>query len=1262
MKTGNCKKIAAIIAHNLLLPFVPICLLLFCTTGDTRQSRGVELSAAYQDIPDITQDEIDAIEQLKEKYRRFFYASLESSEAFIEEDGKVNGFSALFCEWLEDFFGISFEIQVFSDAAQFYAGLDSGMMDFTGDFSRSSPKSARYVMSSPIAERYVTGLCLKNSRPLNEIQRERPLRLAFLRNDINVTEMLLKDRFSVPYEAYWGTSERECLELITRGTVDAFLINSALALSPFWDDQNDIVENKAFSSLIYPVSLATKKAELAPIIHVLDKYLHRSTAIHLDNLYIQGLKQNGKYKLYRQLSREEREYIDEHVRCGTPVWVAGDTHNYPLEFYNTVSKEWEGIAVDIVKKISELTGLTFKCISGPNTPWTEAFDRMETGEASMCYLLFYLKEREGRYLWADQPYLIDRLAFLSLSNKPNIEVNQIRYMQLGTVDGVLYKPMLYNLYPNQKYPSKIYNSMDEAFKALENGEIELFLTSSNRILYTTHYLQNPIFKITLVLSSINTSVNCQFGFNKNERVLRSIISKAQRFVDTTNISDQWIRKVFNYKTIKFENRVHRLILSMSLLISVLLLIMVLLIKTVSMKKNLELLVHERTADLRKQTQAAQAAAETTRILLDATPMACSLREWDKNIIDCNEEMMRMFGISEKSILIEQILNFYPEYQPNGQNSREMITEIYEKVLQTGYMRLEWTYLTAAREELPTELTLVRIRWKDSYCIASYARDLREYKAHLKRIQEADKRNRDLEICAKVAQVASEAKSNFLALMSHEIRTPMNAIIGMSDLIRTDNMDTEQFGFFNDIKKMSKTLLQIINDILDFSKIEAGKMEFLPVHFNLLDLFNNVCSMNCFMAKNKGIKFYSYFDDDIPQIVYGDDNRIRQIATNLLSNAIKYTEEGYIDFKITRRTEDGQTYTAFIVEDTGIGIKEENLQIIFDAFQQFDTAKNRSIGGTGLGLTITKRLVDMMNGKITVKSEYGKGSLFTVLLPLPEGDPDKIQYEELSCPVLADEKVRVLVVDDNTINLKVALAYLSKHRIHADTAKNGAEAIQKAREKRYHLILMDHMMPDIDGIEAALRIRALPDTWYGTAPIVALSANVVEEARRKFFSNGMNDFIPKPINAKDLNRVLAKWLPPDMIVPVPKPETETVPACIPDDKPTGDSPRQAAIDQRAGIANTAHDEALYRMLLSDFFTNHRQDMRKIKAAGDAGDSELVRRLIHTIKGTAGLIGATRLSMAARDVEKDLYDEKTVENMHIEFNKVIDELAELLSLQA
>ncbi|MDR3336855.1 MAG: response regulator [Treponema sp.] len=371
---------------------------------------------------------------------------------------------------------------------------------------------------------------------------------------------------------------------------------------------------------------------------------------------------------------------------------------------------------------------------------------------------------------------------------------------------------------------------------------------------------------------------------------------------------------------------------------------------------------------------------------------------------------------------------------------------------------------------------------------------------------------------KRTESANTAKSLFLASMSHEIRTPMNSIIGMSDLMRTDNLDEKQRDFFDDIKKMSRTLLQIINDILDFSKIESGKMELAPVHFNLADLFDNVMSLNRFMAERKGLEFRCGFDDEAPRVVYGDDVRIRQIITNILGNAIKYTQEGFVDFRVKRVVENGRDYTAFIVEDTGIGIRRENFSKLFDWYVQADVPKNRVISGTGLGLPISKRFTDMMDGRVEVQSEYGKGSVFTVLLPLEKGDPDKIERTALGARVIAGDGVNALVVDDNAINLKVALAYLEGHNIRSDTANSGREALQKIREKQYDIIFMDHMMPDMDGLETTARIRAWEAEQRNEKrreppkgiPIIALSANAVTGTKELFLGSGMDDFLYKPI--------------------------------------------------------------------------------------------------------------------------------------------------------
>jgi CheY-like chemotaxis protein len=462
-------------------------------------------------------------------------------------------------------------------------------------------------------------------------------------------------------------------------------------------------------------------------------------------------------------------------------------------------------------------------------------------------------------------------------------------------------------------------------------------------------------------------------------------------------------------------------------------------------------------------------------------------------------------------------------------------------------------------------------------------------------------------------------------MSHEIRTPMNAIIGMSDLMRTDNLDGTQRGYFEDIKKMSKALLQIINDILDFSKIEAGKMELAEINFSLEEMFDNICSMSRFMAEMKELEFRYSYGPDVPRAVCGDESRVRQIIVNIINNAIKYTREGSVEFQVSRASKNGREYIAFVVKDTGIGMKKEFFPHLFDAFAQFDTRINRGIMGTGLGLPITKNLVSLMGGEIEVESEYGAGSAFTVLLPLAEGDPSLVEGAHFSSFTTFSDKARVLVVDDNTINLKVAVAYLARHNIKADTAAGGAEALQKVQGGRYDIVFMDHMMPGMDGVEAAKRIRAIGGGCE-KIPIVALTANAVSGAREIFLAAGMNDFISKPIDPRILNAALVRWLPPDMAresaVREETAKTDTVGTAA------------GSVDIKAGLENAIGDEAFYSELATNFLMDHSSDRVRINEALEAQDHASARRIAHTLKSTAALIGARRLGNIAAEIERGL----------------------------
>lgn len=400
-----------------------------------------------------------------------------------------------------------------------------------------------------------------------------------------------------------------------------------------------------------------------------------------------------------------------------------------------------------------------------------------------------------------------------------------------------------------------------------------------------------------------------------------------------------------------------------------------------------------------------------------------------------------------------------------------------------------------------------------------------------------------------ARRANAAKNEFLASMSHEIRTPMNAIMGLSDLMRTDNFDEVQLRYISDIKRTSKSLMHIINDILDFSNIETGTFNFNVVSFDLRALFDNICSMTRFIIGDKPVTFSSEIDKRLPRVLVGDENRIRQVVTNLLGNAAKYTEKGSLRLTVGLAPESGEpdsvSGVAFTVTDTGTGISEDNLPLIFEAFTHITGPDRRGTEGTGLGLAITKRLVTMMDGHISVESAEGQGSKFTIWLPLREGEPEAQESGgRKSQTAFAAEGTNVLVVDDSSINLTVALGFFARHGIDVDTADSGREAVAKVQAKHYDIIFMDHMMTEMDGVEATQRIRELGIT----EPIIALTANAVTGMREFFLENGMDDFLPKPIDAAELNRILLRWLPGDKLVK--SAERYTPKALVADDTESG----------------------------------------------------------------------------------------------------------------
>ena len=482
-----------------------------------------------------------------------------------------------------------------------------------------------------------------------------------------------------------------------------------------------------------------------------------------------------------------------------------------------------------------------------------------------------------------------------------------------------------------------------------------------------------------------------------------------------------------------------------------------------------------------------------------------------------------------------------------------------------------------------------------------------------------------------AEKASIAKSEFLANMSHEIRTPMNAIIGMNDIIMEECGDTEIYGYAKDVQSAAKNLLTIINDILDLSKVEAGKMELVLVNYYIKVLTDEIVGMMDMAASQRGLFLKYECDATIPCRYNGDDGRIKQILLNILSNAIKFTKKGYVRIYITGKPGENadEELLTFCVEDTGCGIREEDLSKIFEDFRQVDSKRNRSVEGTGLGLAIVKHLVELMAGTINVESTYGKGTRVTLTIPQKIVDgrpisemPEIPQAKQESTDMFTAPGMKVLIVDDNMINRKVARSFLKNYAFDLTEAESGPESVELVRANRYDLIFMDHMMPDMDGVEAAEIIRR-DCGENGMAPVlIALTANAMEGMREYFLECGFQDFIAKPLDRAELNQLLLRWVP-EKYRQREEEEKEI--------KPLNPSLFQIdGVDMDAAMQYYSGDEDGFVELLELFCIDGK---RKTGLLCDVVDTDILRYQIevHGLKSASANIGAMEVSAMARTHE-------------------------------
>ncbi len=488
------------------------------------------------------------------------------------------------------------------------------------------------------------------------------------------------------------------------------------------------------------------------------------------------------------------------------------------------------------------------------------------------------------------------------------------------------------------------------------------------------------------------------------------------------------------------------------------------------------------------------------------------------------------------------------------------------------------------------------------------------------------------------ETATKAKSDFLANMSHEIRTPINAILGLDEMILRETMDEQILSYATSIQTSGNTLISLINEILDMSKIESGKMELVPVVYETAKMIDEVYQMIYPRAEQKGLKFSLKIAEDLPEKLYGDDLRIRQVITNLLTNAVKYTRKGKVTLRIKfKKIKDDKILLCVKVSDTGIGVKEEEKEKLFQNFQRLDTRRNRSIEGTGLGLSISLSFLKMMGSELAFDSEYQKGSEFWFEVPQkiidasPIGDfkknvlkKAKNSFKEKESYVAPEAKV--LIVDDNATNLYVAKQLLKTTQIRVDTAESGAECLEKIREKDYHIVLMDHMMPEMDGIETLGHLRA---AGY-QMPVIVLTANAVVGAKEEYLQKGFDNYLSKPIESEKMKKLLRQYLPEEL-VEVKREKGETL------NRREGKKFGFHFIDETLGIHYCADSEENYIEVMRVYLGEGEAKYEKLQKYYETRQLDKYLIATHTLKSTSRYIGAELLAKQAEKLEEAAREE-------------------------
>jgi len=606
-----------------------------CSFKNNQLNKNNAVFNSYREIPGVTNYEIEAIEAYRQAVSRgdieyFEYGMPLSIEAFIGEDGKIKGFSAMFCEWLTELFGITFKPVIYK-WQDLFAGLDSGEISFTGELTRTEERLKNFYMTGALVSRPVKYFHIKGGKHPAEITQER-LRCGFISGAATINsviaelvpgsyEVILLDDFSYVYDA------------LVSGKIDVFYCSGTAEVN--FLEHSDIISNNFYPLIRMPVSLATKNKALKPFITVIDKALENNATRYLSEMYNQNYFYYTKYKLFSQFTEEELNYIESN-----PVILFSAEHdNYPASFYDTRINKWTGIGFDILKEIETLTGLKFTIAHDETASYSKLIQMLDDGESSFQLEMIRAADQEGKYLWSELTLNTDNPALISKTDVRSINIHEIYSVKVGLTKGLAYTNMFHKWFPNHNLIIE-YENHYETFNALTRGEVDMVMNSYSGLLYLTHYLERPGYKINYMF---DYPYDCTFGFNKKQEVLCSIINKSLGLIDTQGITNQWLTKTYDYRVKLAEAQVPWSIGVSVLFFGVLALVAVMFIRSRLTSRELEKLVKKRTHELALQTA-------TLTTLFDSIPDLIFTKDKDLKFIHCNKSLLEHFGIKKEDLI------------------------------------------------------------------------------------------------------------------------------------------------------------------------------------------------------------------------------------------------------------------------------------------------------------------------------------------------------------------------------------------------------------------------------------------------------------------------------------------------------------------------------------------------------------------------------------------------------------------------------------